>query len=778
MPSAERKLTTILSADVVGYSALMSRDETATLDALKALRRDLIDPKTEQYRGRTIKLMGDGSLMEFPSVIDAVRFAVDIQHAMAAFRADAPEADRIRFRIGINVGDIIVDGDDIYGDGVNIAARIQGLSAPGGICVSRTVYDHIRDKLDIDLTAMGKREVKNIPAPVDVFGIELNTRSRQLASPVRTEETRGVRRPVRMLALAGLALSVVVAGFGVWQPWAPRVERASVARMQLPLPDKPSLVVLPFEDFSGDSEQAYFADGMTEDLITDLSKISGIFVISRNSSWTYKGRAVKSQQVAEELGVQYILEGSVRRSGERIRVNAQLIDALGGYHIWADRYDGRVEDVFALQDKVLREIAAALAVQLTAAEERGIGGAETASPLAYEAVLQGLGLLREGNAEDIVAAIAAFERAIDIDPDYARAYAGLAAAHWRIVQSTWILAAGGGFERAWRAVLENIGRAMEDPSALAYSVQAEIYVEQGRHAEAFDELDKALALAPQDPDILVAKARVLNATGNAPEAEAALRYAVRFDPLQTTRYLRELGVAQLNQRKYGDAADTMRRVLSRDTDVTPDIMTLISALGHLGRVEEVPALIARYDAIAVPAFYDPLTAEESQLWWYGDMFAYDAGYRKNLYEGLVRAGVPRSADIDPDWNTVRSYVSQSEGLYSVAGVPRISTEEARALWEDNAAVFVDVRAQLDFDAGHIPGANWLSLIVGLTREGLQAIASEEDTLVFSCHGPHCPYSAYAAAKARLWGFRNPRYFAGGFPAWQEAGLPVATTDAE
>ncbi len=772
----ERKLTTILSADVVGYSAMMNRDESGTLVSLKKLRSDLIEPKVEQYHGRTIKLMGDGTLMEFSSVVDALRFAVDVQHQMDEFNANQDGAEPILFRIGINVGDIIVDGEDIYGDGVNIAARLEALAEPGGICLSGSVMEHIAGKLDLDVTSLGERLVKNIPTPIHIYKVERNAKSASFSTPLPEMVDKSAKRNLSPKIAGAILAALFLSALAVWQPWKPEFAPASEDRMALPLPAIPSLVVLPFEDFSDSKENEYFADGMTEDLITDLSKISGIFVISRNSSWTYKGKAVRSQQVAEELGVQFILEGSVRRAGDQVRVNAQLIDALGGHHIWADRYDSQVADVFALQDRVLREITDALAVQLTAAEESGLKGAETKSSLAYDALLVGLDLLRSDNEDATIEAITAFERAIELDPDYARAYAGLAAAHWRIVQSVWFLAAGGGFENSWREVLKNLDEAMRNPSALAYSLKAQILVEQGRHAEAFDELDKALALSPNDPDIHVAKAKVLNATGRAAEAEAALRYAVRFDPLQTTLYLRELGVAQLNQGKYEDAANTMRRVIARDTNVAPDIMTLVSALGHLNQTDDVPSLIEKYNEIAIPSYYDPFTAEESLLWWYGDMFSYDAEYRQRLYEGLVKAGVPKGAGTDLKWSTVRDLVSQSEGLYSVEDVGMISTEEAYELWKANAAVFIDVRAELDFDAGHIPGAQLLSLMVGLSREALLEIASENDTLIFSCHGPHCPYSAYAAAKAWLWGFQEPRYYPGGFPAWQEAGLPTEVTE--
>ena len=768
----ERKLTTILSADVVGYSTLMSNDEQATLTALKRIRATLIDLKANEYHGRTIKLMGDGALMEFSSVVDAVAFAVDVQHKMSDFKGARVGDQSITFRIGINIGDVIVDGDDIYGDGVNIAARLEKLAEPGGVCVSRTVVDHIEGKLDLDITAMGERRVKNIPTPIDVHKIELNTRSVDLVTPI-SQQVAPTRRFFTTGRAAILCLAVAALVLALWQPWNPTIEAASVERMALPLPEKPSLVVLPFDNFNNDAENDYFADGMTEDLITDLSKISGIFVISRNSSWTYKNKPVKSQQVAEELGVQYILEGSVRREGDQVRVNAQLIDAIGGHHIWADRYDSQVDNVFSLQDDVIHRITSALAVQLTDLEEAGIGSEETTSPVAYDKFLNGMALLRKGSQEDVQLAIEAFEQATELDPDYHRAYAGLAAAHWRVAQSLWMLTMGGGFEQAWPGALQNIGKASEKPTALSYSVLAEMLVAQGEHDEAFEELDKALALAPNDPHIHLAKAKLLNATGRAPEAEAAILFALRYDPLQPTEYLRELGVAQLHQKKYEETTAIMERVIQRETDVVADIQTLVSALGHLGHLDDVPDLIKQYDEIAVPSFFDPFTAEESEYWWYGDMFSYDPSYRRHLYEGLVKAGVPSASGNDLDLDLVRQEVTREEGVFYVRDVPRITVKQARDLWDREAAVFVDVRAVLDFNAGHIPGSKNLSLLVGLSKNALLDIASTDDTLVFSCHGPHCPYSAYGAAKAKLWGFSDARYFPGGFPAWDEADLEVA-----
>ncbi len=763
----ERRIAAVLAADMVGYSRLMEADETGTIERQKRHRIELIDPKIDAHKGHIIKLTGDGMIAEFPSVVEAVHCAVSIQEAMKAREEHIPEDRKIRYRVAVNLGDIVFDEGDIYGDGVNIAARLEELAAPGGIVVSGTAYDHLKANVEVGYEDLGEKRVKNISTPVRVYRVIPG------GKPF-------VSNSGSFSIKVGISMAVVIlfAALLIWRPWRFEFDPASVDQMALPLPDKPSLVVLPFDDFSDDPQHAFFADGMTEDLITDLSKLSGIFVISRNSSWTYKDKAVKSQQVAEELGVQYILEGSLRRAGDQVRVNAQLIDALSGHHVWADRYDSNVQQVFELQDQVLEEITSALAVQLTAKEKQGFGTAETEHPEAYDLVLYGLELLRSGNSDDTLTAISKFEDAIAIDPDYHRAYAALAAAHWRIVQSVWFLAMGGGFERSWKEVERSLEKAMEDPSALAYSVQAEILVEQGRHGEAYKELDKALALAPNDPDIHLVKAKVLNATGRAPEAEAAIRYALRFDPLEPTRYLRELGVSQLHQKKYENVVSTMRRVLKRNSDIVADITTLVSALGHLGRLDDVPDLIKQYDAIAVPSYYDPFTAEESLIWWYGDMYGYDPDYRRHLYDGVVKAGVPPSTGNDVDYDDVAGRLKRVEGLYYPESISRIDTEEARGLWEQGAAKFVDVRAKLDFNAGHIPNSVNYSLLVGLSRDALLEIANLDDTIVFSCHGPHCPYSVYAAIKAQLWGFEDPRYYAGGFPDWVEQGLPTAAIENE
>jgi TolB-like protein/Flp pilus assembly protein TadD len=371
------------------------------------------------------------------------------------------------------------------------------------------------------------------------------------------------------------AAALVIAAMGVggliwWQPWGREFEPASVERMALSLPDKPSLAVLPFNNFSADPEQGYFADGMTEDLITDLSQLSSIFVIARNSSWTYKDKPTKVQQVAEELGVRYVLEGSVQRAGDQVRINAQLVDALNGRHLWAERYDGSARDVFALQDKVIRQIVAALAVNLTSNESAQIAEADTDVPEAYDAFLQGWEYYRrqttKDTAKDTAKAITYLEKAVKLDPAYGRAYAGLAAAYWSFVTSGWQSAVGIGWQRSYDGLNENLAKALEHPTPLAYSVSAEWLSRQGRNEEALAQIERALALGPNEADTHVSSARILIANGRAEEAEKAVRLAMRLNPHYEPDYLSVLGQALFLQERYGEAAAFVERAVDRQRD--------------------------------------------------------------------------------------------------------------------------------------------------------------------------------------------------------------------
>ncbi len=384
----QRRLAAILASDVVGYSRLMRADEAGTLAQLKTLRKELLDPKIAEYGGRIVKTTGDGILIEFPSAVDAVLHAVDVQQAMARRNADIAESQRMEIRMGINVGDVIVEDDDLFGDGVNVAARLEGLADPGGICISGNANEQVRDKLQAMFEDLGEQQVKNIDRPVQAYRVSLDSEGAAKATDIQS----------------GTA--------------------------PLSLPDKPSIAVLPFDNLSGDPEQEYFSDGMAEDLITDLSKISNLSVAARNSSFSFKGQMPDIKDVVEKLGVTFVLEGSVRKMGDRLRINAQLIDGADGRHIWAERYDGDMADIFEFQDDIREQIVSALQVSLTPTDKALTERKPTDSVEAYDLFLKGRANFYRHTLEDLLEAIKCFEVAIEIDPNFADAYGYLSYCHW------------------------------------------------------------------------------------------------------------------------------------------------------------------------------------------------------------------------------------------------------------------------------------------------------------------------------------------------------------
>jgi TolB-like protein/class 3 adenylate cyclase len=396
MTRDHRRLAAIVSADVVGYSLLMGRDDSATLAGLKAHRRELIDPKIAEYGGRIVKTTGDGLLLEFPSVVDAVRCAVDVQRSMAERNTGVPPEQRIEFRVGINVGEIIIENDDIFGDGVNVAARLQELADPGGICVSGRVYEDAHGKLDVTFEDAGEQQLKNIARPVRVQRILLGE------APGRPELATGTSTPP-----------------------------------PLALPDRPSIAVLPFQNMSGDPEQEYFAEGMVEEIITALSRIRWLFVIARNSSFTYKGQAVDLKRIGRELGVRYVLEGSVRRAGQRVRITAQLIEAATGEHLWVDRFDGSLEDVFDFQNQAAVSVAGIIEPTLQAAEVRRSTARPTNDLTAYDLYLRAFSHLQSWQKEEIVLALDLFGEAINRDPHYGSALALAARCQFALEANDW-----------------------------------------------------------------------------------------------------------------------------------------------------------------------------------------------------------------------------------------------------------------------------------------------------------------------------------------------------
>ncbi|WP_340119181.1 adenylate/guanylate cyclase domain-containing protein [Pelagibius sp. 7325] len=590
----ERRLTTILSIDVVGYSRLMGEDEAGTLAALKMLRRDLINPKARQYHGRTVKLMGDGALMEFTSVIDAVCFATELQMARRQTE-EPPPHPQVQFRIGVNIGDIIVEDDDIYGDGVNLAARLEAICEAGGVCLSGNVYNQVKGKLNLTFEKLGERQLKNIAEPVTVYQIALDDKAATLVTPLAGSATAPRRGHRVALTAAAAAALLAVAGLAWWQPWVPGEEPASIDRMALPLPDKPSIAVLPFDNLSGDPEQEYFADGMTEDLITDLSKISGLFVIARNSSFAYKGKTVTVREVAEDLGVRYVLEGSVRRAGDQVRINTQLIDATTSGHIWAERYDRKLENIFAVQDAILEKIVQALELHLTDKEQaQRAGGAETANLEAYDLVLRARKLLTRFDRAATLEARDLLQRAIRLDPTYAEAHS-LLGFHFFDEWRVWGEAPSQNLARAEELAAEAVQLNPGDPAP--HVLLAMVHQWRSEFTAAETEIDKALSLEPREAITLSNVGSVLVYAGRGEEAVTAITQAIRLDPFHPPTYLEWLGNAYWLRGDDELCVEVAERGVALDPDYVSLHVVLAVCYSALRRQEEAAAAAAEIQRI-------------------------------------------------------------------------------------------------------------------------------------------------------------------------------------
>jgi adenylate cyclase len=534
-----RKLAAILAADVVGYSRLMAADEAGTLAALKRHRQAVFEPAVAAHQGRIVKLIGDGTIVEFASVVDAVNCALSVQRSGELRDESQP---KIILRIGINLGDVIIEGDDIYGDGVNIAARLEPVAEPGGICISSIVNESIGNRIDVRFQDSGQINVKNIDRPI-----------------------------------------------GIWR-WHPDTVNATVTngRQSNTVNHQPhtAIAILPFTNMSGDPEQEYFSDGISEDIITDLSKIADLTVIARNSSFTYKGRSVDVRSIGRELGVQSVLEGSIRRSGNRLRITAQLIDATSGGHLWADRYDRDLTDIFEVQDDVTRRIVEALKVTLSPGEKERLADTKTSNLAAYDYLLRGREFMlgKEKSRETFEQAITYFKRALEHDPNYSQAYACLGFAHIFDYQNRWTDDPDSSLPLAEQYARAALEKDPNEPLARCVSAMSASFAKDLDRAKS--EIDLALSLNPN-----LALAHNLSGTnriyaGQPLEAIPKIEYAMRLDPALSPQFLHFLGMAYLLAGKYETAAALLRQriVLAPRTDFSRAL--LASALGHLGEFEE------------------------------------------------------------------------------------------------------------------------------------------------------------------------------------------------
>ncbi len=544
----QRRLAAIMAADVVGYSRLMGEDEAGTRARFNDHLHELIEPLVASRGGRIVKTMGDGLLVEFVSVVDAVQCAVEIQNSMAERNADEPDDRRIEFRIGVNLGDLIIEGDDIHGDGVNIAARLEGLAEPGGLCVSGKVVEEVRNKLDVSFEDMGAQEVKNIAEPVHVFRFRLDQ------EPMTSSQEAPAKPPT--------------------------------------LPDKPSIAVLPFENMSGDPEQEYFADGIAEDIITTLSHTHWLFVVARNSSFTYKGSAVDVKRVSEELGVGYILEGSVRKAGNRVRITAQLIDAATGNHIWAERFDRDLEDIFAVQDEITESVVAAIGPELMVAETRRAQRKPPQSLDAWDYVLRALSHIWRQSEEDYGVAKDLLLRAVEIDPGYAQAHSMLG---WLYIHHAWML--GDKPEETFLLALEaaRTAVALDEHDPWARVVLGRVHAYDRDHENAVAELEKAIQLNPNLPIARGMLGLTLAYGGKSEQAIAELDRAIRANPRDpfNSFYHGSYSVACYLAGRYEEAAQWARQgVQEKPNNPGYHRMVAISC-AKLGQFEEARAALDR-----------------------------------------------------------------------------------------------------------------------------------------------------------------------------------------
>jgi adenylate cyclase len=577
----ERRLAAILAADMVGFSRLMEGDETGTLARLRTHRLELVDPAIAKNKGRIIKTTGDGMLVEFQSIADAVECAAEIQRRMARRNADVSPARWIQFRIGINLGDVIVEDGDIFGDGVNVAARLQDLAAPGGICVSAAVRDQVGDRLDVAFEDLGEQNVKNIARPIRIFRVLLDKEPR-----LPSEEVSG--------------------------------ERSAAT--------KPSLVVLPFVNISGDPEQEFFADGLSEDIITELSRFRDLLVISRNSAFVHKGKAAKVQDIAREFGVHYVVEGSVRKVGDRVRVTVQLIDAETDRHVWAERYDRKMEDIFAIQDEVTCAIVGTLPGRIEAAGHDRAKRKPTQNMAAYEYVLIGKILHHRSTRDDNAEAQRLLDRAIALDPKYAHAHAWKAC----VLGQTWVNDWCEDREATWKQVIDElqIALTLDDNDSDVHRILAAVNLAHDEHEKARYHQERALGLNPNNDLILVQNGELLTWLGRPKDGIEWIRKAMRVNPYHPERFWNHLGRAHYTAGQYPETVEALSRLTRPDHTHHAFLAAALAQMGDkTAAVAHAQEVLREEPAFSIRRFLSTLH------------YRLDSD-RNHLREGLHKAGLP------------------------------------------------------------------------------------------------------------------------------------------
>jgi TolB-like protein/class 3 adenylate cyclase len=622
----KRKLAAILSADVESFSRLMDDDEEATVRTLTAYRTAIND-LVQQYRGRVVDTPGDNILAEFTSVVDAVNCAVEIQRELAERNAELPYNRKMEFRIGINLGDVIEEEGQIYGDGVNIAARMEAMAEAGGVCISGRAYDQVANKLGLEYENLGEHQVKNITTPIRVF--------RVLSFPGAAAHRvvlakKAVGKKWRNLAVAaGSVVLIVAVAAGIWQFYMRRlaVEPAEVEKMAFPLPEKPSIAVLPFENMSGDTAQDYFSDGLTEQIISALCKVADLFVIARNSTFTYKGKPVKVQQVAEELGVRYVLEGSVRKAEDRVRITAQLVDALTGHHLWSESYDGDLKDIFALQDEITMKVVTAMRVKLTEGDQARLYTKGTKNLKAYLKHLEGIEQSLLLNKEANFRAKQLFEEAIALDPEYGATYGFLGNCHVIDVLYGWSKSPPKSFQRAYELAQKALS--LDDSLSRPCVAISQIYLLQRNYEKAIAEAQQAVEINPNGDYANFNLGWILRCAGRPEEGIPLIKKAIRLDPIPHFSRFDTLGRAYFLAGRYEEAIAAYKTMVKLNPDYRDAHVGLAATYAILGRKEEARTEVSEILRIE-PSF---------SIKKYEKFMFFQVGLEPEI-EGLRKAGLP------------------------------------------------------------------------------------------------------------------------------------------
>jgi adenylate cyclase len=638
-PRVQRHLAAIFAADVAGYSRLVGLDELGTLKSL-ASAREIMDDLIEEHGGRIANTAGDSVLAEFPSAVDAVQCAVATQVRLHDNFKGAGADRRVQFRIGVHVGDVVVRGRDLLGDGVNVCARLQEIAAPGAVCISGAAYEQVRQALPLVVRELGPKKLKNIERPILAYAVAIEGLGPDEGVVSPRPEPRSSKLKGRPALYAGFVVALLVlasaAGAFWWTAGSPRAPLPPVGGSSAVRSDRPSVAVLPFTNLSDDRTQEYFSDGITDDVINDLSKVAGLFVVARNSTFTFKNTAVDVRKAAADLGVRYVVEGSVRRAADRIRINVRLVDATSGGQLWADRFEGAMGDVFALQDDIAAKITTTLAVQLTSTEHGQIAAARTQSSAAYDEFLKGWNKYLEQNPKAAREAIGHFERTIGIEPNYSRAYAALAATYWQVARRQWQEERFGlrSVHDARLQAEHYLTKAQQSPTSLSRQVAAAILSQQGSHEQAIREGERAVSMDPNDADAYVALAGALTLGGQPAKALELVLHAMRLNPFSPPSYFYELGFAQFGMGQFEKAAASLERAVALNPEDRWSQRVLVAAYGHLGRKADAERVYAIAEKNRQGL--DPLSIRGTAFWY---PFKEGADWER-MATGLRLANIP------------------------------------------------------------------------------------------------------------------------------------------